>query len=60
MDQEVLVVSFDPHHLGLRVAGGQQRCDRREVLSVGQLEDGRMKLMAIRLVGNALVSSLRC
>jgi len=58
VDQEVSVISIDPHHLGLRVAVWHQRCNRREVLCTGQLEDGGMKFIIIRFIRHALVSSL--
>jgi len=35
VDQEVVVVGIDPHHLGLGMAARQQRRERREVLPVG-------------------------
>src|SRR5215218_9740590 len=59
VDQEAIVVGIDPHHLGLWVATWQQRRERCEVTTAGQLYDLRMEPLAILVVSHALASSVR-
>jgi hypothetical protein len=58
VDQKVIAIGINPHHLGLRATAWQQGGERREVLSTGQLEDHRMKLTATRLVRHVFASSI--
>jgi len=58
VEQEV-VVGIDPHHLGLGMAVGQQRRERREVLPAGQLHHLRVETMVVCVVSHALAYSVR-